>query len=38
MGIALLLIGLGLSTIGGCLVFRLSAAIQASRRNAFSSR
>ena len=38
MGLALLLIGLGLSTIGGCLVFRLSAAIQAGRRNAFSSR
>jgi hypothetical protein len=38
MGLALLLIGLGLSTIGGCLIFRLSAAIQAGRRNAFSSR
>jgi hypothetical protein len=37
MGLALLLIGLGLSTIGGCLVFRLSAALQAGRRNAFSS-
>ena len=38
MGLALLLIGLGLSTIGGCLIFRLSAAIQVGRRNAFSSR
>jgi hypothetical protein len=38
MVLALLLIGLGLSTIGGCLIFRLSAAIQAGRRNAFSSR
>ena len=38
MRLALLLIGLGLSTIGGCLIFRLSAAIQAGRRNAFSSR
>ena len=38
MVLALLLIGLGLSTIGGCLIFRLSAPIQAGRRNAFSSR
>ena len=38
MGLALLLIVLGLSTIGGCLIFRLSAAVQAGRRNVFSSR
>ena len=38
MGLALLLIVLGLSTIGGCLIFRLSAAAQAGRRNVFSSR
>ena len=38
IGLALLLIGLGLSTIGGCLIFRLSAAMQAGRRNAFSGR
>ena len=31
---ALLLIGLGLATVGGCLVFRLSNAIQAGRRSA----
>lgn len=38
LGLALFLIVLGLSTIGGCLVFRLSAAVQAGRRNVFSSR
>jgi hypothetical protein len=38
MGLALLLIVLGLSTLGGCLIFRLSAAIPAGRRNVFSSR
>jgi hypothetical protein len=38
VGLALLLIVLGLSTIGGCLIFRLSAAVQAGRRNVFSSR
>jgi hypothetical protein len=38
MGLALLLIVLGFSTIGGCLIFRLSAAVQAGRRNVFSSR
>jgi hypothetical protein len=38
MGLALLLIVLGLSTIGGCLIFRLSAAVQVGRRNVFSSR
>jgi hypothetical protein len=38
IGLALLLIVLGLSTIGGCLIFRLSATLQAGRRNVFSSR
>ena len=38
MRLALLLIVLGLSTIGGSLIFRLSVAVQAGRRNVFSSR
>jgi hypothetical protein len=35
---ALLLIVLGLSTIAGCLILRPSAAVQARRRDVFSSR
>jgi hypothetical protein len=34
--LALLLIALGLSIIAGCLVFKLSAAVQAGRRDVFS--
>jgi hypothetical protein len=38
VGLALLLIVLGMSIIGGCLIFGLSAAVPAGRRNVFSSR
>ena len=38
MELALCLIVLGLSTIAGCLIFRLSAAVQAGRRDVLSSR
>ena len=36
--LALLLIALGLSTIAGSLIFKLSAAVQAGRRDVFRSR
>ena len=38
MGLALLMIVLGLSTIAGCLIFKFSAAVKAGRRDVFSSR
>jgi hypothetical protein len=36
--LALLLIALGLSTLAGSLIFKLSAAVQAGRRDVFRSR
>jgi hypothetical protein len=36
IGLAMLLIILGLSTIGACLIFRLAVAVQAGRRNVLS--
>ena len=38
MGLALLMIVLGLSTIAGCLIFKFSIAVKAGRRDVFSSR
>src|SRR5262249_6697840 len=38
MGLALLMIALGLSTIAGCLIFKLSGAVKPGRRDVFSSR
>ena len=38
MPLALLLIALGLFTIAGCLIFKLSVAVQTGRRDVFPSR
>jgi hypothetical protein len=38
MEFALLMIALGLSTIAGCLIFKLFAAVKAGRRDVFSGR